>query len=309
MPENTRKRLPILTMREFELQHAERELQLRRFMTTKRGRFAISDVTAESLKDSAALSLKANATHSRILFARAFAKQIEKKLIQIPGISFLTVTPAEFAIPVEEARRFKIEKLKDWAANLLRHFHHISVVEPAYYSNWRSQPGAVQGLYHWHFHSLIWPMMEGDTCNDIIADLMSDPERRPLIPGFAEIKLRQLIPEEYVGRGLYMVKAPLSEYRVYPKKRTVTDRHTGQKQEIATGKYKQRKRALRPGAASRLCDLMVDQTLYDLTFAKGDGKKILDKSLKNATAKAREIDDAEMWADMNLKYQPKTQRL
>ncbi|WP_316358582.1 hypothetical protein [Devosia sp.] len=274
-----KRRNPILNMREFELQHAEREVQLKNYMTTKRGRAAIDSATADTLKDQAALSLKANATLARVEFARALAAQAEKRAGEMKFPFFLTLAPAQFSMSIADAPRFDVEKIIVWGKRVLAMCDHVTFVEAALYTNFQAPGQNSRGAVHWHLHSVVW----GDEyhASGIMGDMYGDPQPT-FIPGLRLAHERPLSPDMVAGRFLYMAKAPLSEYRVYAQMKEIKDLTTGEVFEVPSGSYIQRKRALRPGEASLLCRILGSRDLPSLTFAGGEGQKLLLKALSKA---------------------------
>jgi hypothetical protein len=278
-------RKPILTMREFELQHAERDVQLKKYMTTKRGREALDNATADTLKDKAALSLKANATLARVEFARALADMALKRASEMKFPAFLTLAPTQFSVPIADAPRFDVEKIIEWGKDKLKGCNHVTFVEAALYTNYQAPMDGSPGAVHWHLHSVMW----GDEYRAVgIVSDMTDEGQEGFIPGLRVAHQRELTTDNLPSRFLYMSKAPLSEYRVYARTKEMVDPGTGEVFTQPTGRYIQRKRALRPGDASLLCRIMGSRDLPSRTFAGGEGEKLLTKAI--AKAKLRIVD-------------------
>jgi len=279
MTDNRNKRRnPILNMREFELQHFDRDVQLKNYMTTKRGRHALDDATADTIKDHAALSLKANSSLARIEVARALAKQAEKRAKDMFSPIFLTLAPAEFSMSIADAPRFDETRIVKWAEGLLKGCDHVTFVEAALYTNYQAPNETSRGAVHWHLHSVVWGQYFH--ADEYLGELIADSPA--FIPGLRVAHRRDLSANMVPGRFLYMAKAPLSEYRVYARKEEVNDEKTGEVFEVPTGAYVQRKRPLRPGDASTMCRVIGSRDLASLICADGEGKKLLSKALSNA---------------------------
>jgi hypothetical protein len=178
------RRNPLLNMLESERQHVDRDNQLKNYSTTKRGRPAIDDASADTLKDSAALSLKANATLARIEFARALSRQVEKHAKSMSFPSFVTLAPSQFAVPIAEASRFDVGKLIEWAKKALTCRNHITFVEAALYTNYQAQRGGAMGAVHWHTHSICWGGDEEFDDEQMLYDLIEAGEQ-PFNPGIS----------------------------------------------------------------------------------------------------------------------------
>lgn len=146
-------RRPLLNMIEFTTQHEDQLHMMQKYMTTKRGRRAVDDITAENFKHSAAVSLKATSCQARIAMAMAAEKVFSKQVELMKDAEFLTLCPREFAVPMPEAAAFQPSGLIKWARKIMGDCNHVSVVDLAYYSNF---PAGTNGTAHFHVHAIRW---------------------------------------------------------------------------------------------------------------------------------------------------------
>ena len=96
-----------------------------------------------------------------------------------------------------------------------------------------------------------------------------------LLPGVDPAYGVLVAKQDVIGKALYMLKAPQSEHRVYPKRTEKIDPETGEITTPTTGRFKQRKRPLRPCDMVRMCNVLADKCLDRLLFAGGDGAKVV----------------------------------
>ena len=87
-----------------------------------------------------------------------------------------------------------------------------------------------------------------------------------------------------------MTKAPFTDYRVWQRRRERVDLQTGEVTREATGRFKQRKREMRPGDMVRVCRVFAGRTIDRLTFAAGDGAALLRRLHREALAPYRRWD-------------------
>ena len=272
---------PLITLPRFVDAHWARDAQLKDYMLTARGQLAFDEATAQRLEHRAAGSLFATNTRARIAFATA-AERAVSQLVEDGSIDtffFLTLAPRDFACPLADAADFDEFSVRFWALPLLLGFHHLGVIEAALYSNANVLPGTRGPMVSWHGHVLGWgsPKRKFDA---LVMRVNGDHE--PLIPGRTAAHVRLLTPRQAVGRAIYMLKAPLNEYRVYPRKHEVVDPQTGEILELPTGAFQQKKRDLRPGDAVKMCKALGSRTLPMLVFAGGEGARLLGSIHLNA---------------------------
>jgi len=287
-------RKPMLNMSRYVSQHLERENMLTTYSASKRGRDVANSEVAITLKERSAMSLYATNTRARIAFAGAAAREIarlagRKSAEGGTEFWFLTFAPIQYAVPMPEAAAFDHEAAKTWAREILGDLDYVAVLEAAYYSNFNPVPATKGPCLSWHFHVLTWGATKSEI-DGLVAEINS--RYRALLPGAGAAHWRQLSPLQTIGSTLYMLKAPMSEYRVYPLKIEEMDSETGEFIKRSSGGFNQKKRPLRPGDALKLCRILGSRTLPMLTFSHGDGDRILRTITDRAQRLIAKQDDA-----------------
>jgi hypothetical protein len=200
---------------------------------------------------------------------------------------FLTVAPKAFAGSLSEADTFDHSGAVDLCGEILRKRDYIGIFEAAYYSNLELSPGSSEGLVSWHFHILLWNASKAEV-SDLLARFSEIAE--PLIPGRKAVHGRRLKPSALVGNAIYMMKAPLDEYRVIPVKEEMVDADTGEVTIRPGGTFDQKTRDLRPGDALRMYEVLGDRTIPTLAFSDGGGAKVLADIFRVARRRLRSED-------------------
>ena len=109
-----------------------------------------------------------------------------------------------------------------------------------------------------------------------------------------------------VGKVLYMLKAPLKDYRAYPKVTEMHDLETGEVHIVPTGRIRQRKQDLKPGLAVRMCKVLGDKTMDQLIFAGRGGTHLRDFVLEDALTEIASV-DARFKAEMDRLFYSKAE--
>lgn len=98
---------------------------------------------------------------------------------------------------------------------------------------------------------------------------------RTLVPGVAAAHFAAITPAQVTQKACYMMKAPFTDYSVYPLRRERVDAETGEVTAVPTGRFKQQKSEMRPGDMVRVCRTFAGRTIDQLTFAAGEGRAVL----------------------------------
>lgn len=272
-------RRPLLNMIEFTTQHEDQLHMMQKYMTTKRGRRAVDDITAENFKHSAAVSLKATSCLARIAMAMAAEKVFSKQVELMKNAEFLTLCPREFAVPMPEAAAFQPSGLIKWAREIMGDCNHVSVVDLAYYSNFSVKAGT-NGTAHFHVHAIRWNQNEHPIAPALDEGVMA--ETHSLLTGRTACHALRLNNRMVVERAIYMLKMPLSEYRAYRQMVKKEDPQTHEKFKVPTENYFQQARPLRPGDVAKIMRVFGDRDIPSLVFAGGAGVEMLDTILRRA---------------------------
>jgi hypothetical protein len=100
------------------------------------------------------------------------------------------------------------------------------------------------------------------------------PKNPSLIPGLRAADYREIRPEYFDGKVLYILKSP-REYRVWDEKEELIDLETGEITKRLTGRSIQRSRVLRRGDGVRMFRVMQDRYLDHLMLGGGAGRDLL----------------------------------
>lgn len=243
----------------------------------------------ERMTHRAAASQFATNDVSRIAYANAAVRTLNgllngRKWPKDRGFYFFSVTPQQMSQPLEVAAGFDQQAAISCIQHLIGDRDYLGVLEAAYFSNFAAIDAKRGPTISWHFHLLLLGLSEQEA-EELLKKLAS--ACLPLIPGRKGVHLRKLTGGRVVGRALYMLKAPMSEYRVYPLKRETIDPETGEITPVPTGQFTIKKRELRPGDAVKLCRVLGDRKMPDLLFASGQGDKALDLIVRRAQRQLR----------------------
>ncbi|MBB2962528.1 hypothetical protein [Methylobacterium sp. R2-1] len=194
---------------------------------------------------------------------------------------FVTLIVDRYTFGLRKAGEFNPKRLQAWARTVFPGCSSIGMVEAALYTNvgvvWAGMDRAVS----WHVHLILWGPSESwlaERCRVINA------RYHTLVPGVTAAHYRPLARQEWVGQTFYMLKAPMSDHRIWARKKEHRDTETGEITVRTTGRFTQRKRELRPCDLARMTIVMSGWTLDRLAFATGGGKVVL--SAINAEARA-----------------------
>jgi hypothetical protein len=227
----------------------------------------------DQLDPSATNYLYANNFDARILFGRVAARRIGEMVeASDEAFSWVTLAPGKFVVAEGAAASFDPKRIQAWTRQELHGLDFIGMVEAALYTNVGDVMAGVRRVVAWHVHLISWGMSEARQ-----TALMDGINRRydALLPGVDPAFGVPLAKQDVVGKALYMLKAPMSEYRVYARRATRFDRETGEITTPTTGRFRQKKQALRPGDMVRMCNVLADKHLDRLLFAGGAGAPLL----------------------------------
>lgn len=199
-------------------------------------------------------------------------------------IFWVTLIAEQFTVPLDQAGDFDPFPLQQWARAMLRGCSCVGMVEAALYSNVGLVLHRLQKAVSWHMHLLVW----GKTAQQMTV-LRDNINRRvkTMVPGVKAAHFRQIRPDKIQGQVLYMLKAPMNEYRIYAMKETVDDEDTGEFTTPLTGQFRTKKYQLDPGDLVRMVNIMSGQALDDLSFAAGQGRSLLNAIILEARAPYR----------------------
>lgn len=195
----------------------------------------------------------------------------------------VTLIRDSYTLPYDEAVDLDLFKLQQWVRAELRGASFVGMTEAALYTNADAVRTNWKRAISWHPHLLVWGISK-----QRMTEIRDSLNRRcrTLIPGVAAAHFRPVRPEKVEGQVLYMLKAPVNEYRIITGNRPVIDPAPGEPRREFTGKFASKKYQLGPGDLVRMANLLAGKRLDRLAFAAGDGRAVL--SAINFTALAPE---------------------
>ena len=257
---------PINNAEVFDKRHAAFLATVRNYGWTMRGRRVLRNWQVEALSLRSSNSMNAINPYVRTAVARAGVEHI-RKLTGGGPLSFLTLTPAEFAVPLAAAETFNIAGLHDWVRLRLTGLHYLGMVDAGYFTNFVT--GGEKETIAWHAHVLIWGV-PAKQINKLIDRL--NRQSKSLVPG-SDVAVSRLVGSRgALGRWWYLCKSPVSESRVLGAGELV-DNETGE----ITAAMRIRDRPLRPRGAAKICGFMARRPLRSLFLFGGDGAAIHDR--------------------------------
>jgi len=292
MPRN-----PVTNPAEYELKHMELDAMLRRHQVSPRGRDAFTPEVKTWLSLRDAKSLKAINPVARIAFMRALHNRLEEAFQgeDVETAHFITIIPGRFSHPLQSADQFSTAKAKAWLRSVWGIGDYIGFWEAAYYYRSPFAESGNEPHVCWHVHMVAW---------NVDANQLKASRRQvnravdPFLPGVKPFHSVEHRLEDALGRAVYMSKGCLSEYAAVPRKTEVTVPQTGEILKVPTGRWRSRKRAIRPGNLARVTNAIGSRTLASLCVASGQGVAIRRAAISEARAQLKRKNrllKAEIW--------------
>ncbi len=224
-----------------------------------------------TLRDSIECGYAVN-MHSRVAHAAAAAEVLDKLVKESAArpLYAIDLVCRDFIFEIKDGREFDVRKLRRWVKARLPGIDFIGGIDLAYYYAGDLVPGRKPPFLSWHAHVIAWGVSE-----DELRALECGAEAQ-FSAGWEGAKVfysRKLDHLKAVGRAMYALKSPMSEYSV-GRTEEHTDDETG---EVKGGTIVQNKRALRPTGRIEIIRALGARTIHDLTVAGGRGKKIKTK--------------------------------
>jgi hypothetical protein len=279
-------RKPLLSWIRYRREHLQRDQRLKKYLISGWGRKSPHSEVIEELKEGSARSLFATNTRARLALTKAILRQIRR--ISNRNAAFVTLAPWRFVTPLSRAASFEPRRLKFWVEEALAGYNFIGAVDLALYINLSADTASKEPSLSWHVHLLVWDFDQGKLQR--VLDRIND-EETSFVPGRPTAHMRLLQPNAIEGRVAYMMKAPLSEYMVYPRKEADDQPGFDASGLAQRGRMEQRKRPLRPGNAIKLCHVLSGRTLPSLMVSGGEGGEILQTALTKAEAEIGRSDE------------------
>lgn len=264
---------------DFIFQHNQIETRLDRYLEMYKGERP-KDRQADQLR---AVHLYADNFTARINFARIAVQHITAGTAgpeNLP-LHFITIIPMKYAMPAEQAGRFRISNFTSWLKRALKGINFIGMVEWAYYPGWPDG----QKTAHLHAHAITF-----GSSYDKINERLGSIRRRhqSLLPGYPAATTKEIAASEVESEVLYMMKFPSLRYRPYPHKIDFVDPETGVFEKVPTGKMSQNKDPARTGELDLLASIQREQYLDKMIVGGGRGVDLCEGIKKQALAPLRQ---------------------
>ena len=280
-------RKPLLSWDQYRREHLKRDRRLKRYLISAWGRKIPSSDVVDELKEASARSLFATNTHARLALTEAVLNRT-LRIKRSRATAFVTLAPACFAMPLWRAASFDPEKLKLWAKEVLIGYNFMGMVDLALYINLGANADSKTPSVAWHVHLVVWNFEQRKLQRALER---INEEERSFVPGRPTAHMRLLRPGAIDGRVAYMMKAPLSEYMVLPHKEAEGEPDAKEPGPEQRARFDQQKRALRPGNAVKLCQVLAGRTLSSLMVSSGEGIEIFRTALSKAKAQIQRNDE------------------
>lgn len=272
----------------FDTTHHDLNRRLQYFLRTSRGRSIATERLKNDLRVDQATTLKAINFAARIAFAANFSRLLEISLAHenVTEVFFVTINAREHAVPSQEAVGFNIEHCKAATRKFLKGASFVGIVEAGYYYYAGFSIAPHQPFVSWHSHAIVWAMKRSELAE---RKRQFNQTHLAFVPGRPAVHYRRISPDTALAYARYMSKSFLKEYTAYPKMLTGSEIGTGEISKRPTGKWRNRKRNIRPTNLVRALTAMGARTLRQLTFGGGTGKVLRRRVLK-ATRESLQID-------------------
>ncbi|TPJ77139.1 hypothetical protein [Mesorhizobium sp. B2-6-2] len=276
------KREPILTKSVFIKTHDKIDEVIAKKLLTPLGEELLNIDLRDALLEREAKCLYAINKRSRIAFAKSVYRTF-KRIINNKGkkatYHFVTLAPARFAVPISQASAMDVARIIKWTRRHLGKCHFVACVEAAIYPNLAKAGIAREIVVSWHVHAIVWGVKR-----EAVKERVDRVTKRcpSLLPGVPAGHVATFTADEILGRVWYALKAPCSEHNVYPMKTEDVNGETGEIFTVATGRFRQKKREIRPGNAVRMVGIMGTRTIPDLAFGGVKGAAFLERAEKAA---------------------------
>jgi hypothetical protein len=272
---------PIRSLEAFTHAHMEAKSRIESYLWLgRKNSKKLNQGVDYQLKAEAAKLLFSNNAYARIAFAKCVVRRMTSVMEMISSETptfFVTLTPVEFAVNLDEKNGFNVRRLTRWVGRALKGLNCLGMVEAALYTNIRRIGRSWTPIVSWHVHLIVWGTSYA-TLNRRLAKIREN--HQSLIEGIEAAHSVRLESGSAVEEELYyMLKSPLKEYRIAKRRPRGGFDHETREISESNG-FKQWKRDLRPGHLVQMCNVMQEQYLDNLLFGIGDGVAI-HKSIKD----------------------------
>jgi hypothetical protein len=281
-------RLPCNTSSRYVQYHTEDPRRMGRYRELgHRNHVQLEREAQRDIDPASAMYLPANNHTARINYAEIATAHVVRFTDALPRsgpVFWVTLIADEYTFALDQAGKFDPFRLQQWVRAVLPGCSFVGMVEAALHTNAGEVKPGLKRAVSWHSHMLLWgiPVERMTELRDGI-----NRRTRTMIPGVDAAHYRILDRDKVEGQVLYMLKAPVNEYRIYPRKKTVEDPVTRRATKVLTGRFSTKKYQLGPGDLVRMANLLSGKALDKLAFSHGEGKALLDDINYEARAEYR----------------------
>ncbi|RVJ77346.1 hypothetical protein [Sinorhizobium medicae] len=261
-------RQPLLSLERYEIDHFEFDRDFHAHVLTAWGEGQVKpDILWRMQRRSACLGFAVN-MDARIAHARSAAANLERLIRNEPELTFFRIDLVcrDHIVSLSDAVDFDVKRVKRWARRQLPGVNFLGGVDAALYYAGQLLPGQTPPFISWHAHVIAWGVTE-----EHLFDLQAETNASFAAGwhGATAFHFEALPQEKVVGRAMYAIKAPMSEYSVSAYE--PVDNETG---EVGNLRYIQEKRKLRPHRRIEIAEVLDERLISDVLFAGGSGKAI-----------------------------------
>ncbi|NKL21570.1 hypothetical protein [Rhizobium leguminosarum] len=263
-------RQPILSLDEYKHQHTQAEETLRSYLVSAWGDGKLTKEELSRLEHRRASSNFAMNMRSRIMLAEVTARHLTDYIRQkgIRHVWFVDLVSDAYIFPLREAHDVDLKALKRWVDDQLPGCDYFGGIDAAYYLNGSVITAKREPAVSWHAHLMVWDVSEATMMK---LQNRTNAKFRAGWEGASAFFSREWSAPTAVGRAMYTIKAPLSEYIAYPVKGDAIDIETG---EVLDHLFVQEKRIMRRNHAVDMVKLYGSRSLDEMVLRSGAGKKL-----------------------------------
>jgi hypothetical protein len=233
-------------------------------------------------------SLVAINPFSRVIWAKAVCYEIQKHLCfedstdQKQDLFLVTLVDRSCATTMKGSD-IDIGAIKRRLRYGLRGLSYLAIIEPAFYTNLKVNPGFQQERrLYWHLHAVVWAITKA-RLKKMIRQLNKSDRHVPVVSGLKGAHSKAITQGDLPAVVGYMLKSPSNTYRVFQVDRRGPD---GELLVTADGeiraRFVQRKGELRKGQRISLFHAMKGLQLDRLAVAGGEGVPMLARAKRIA---------------------------
>jgi hypothetical protein len=249
------------------LRHVRRRLddRLKDYLDRPRAGYQTlrDDLRVELMASNADLMFAGNA-EAGIRFAEILQDQIQAfGFASLAPHQWITVTPAEFVLPLDRAHEFQPQALIQIIREALRDVPAVGMVEAGHYIKWGPEGPSLQDHGSWHAH-----IITGEHSRAELQPFVRRMSKRKSMRGRSAVWIESIEPELVVSKLLYAAKVQTKSYRM----RRMPDKIDSDG--VISERYEQTKDWIGTGDHVRMIAALRGRYLPDLIFGNAAGTQL-----------------------------------